>query len=167
MTKRSAIAWILVPVVLAAAGVAGWNYQVVQRPLSNALAADSRNTGLSVFAHYKWFVNPRVLVFDLRGVSGSNSEADVMRTLLQVILAYKGQPRFLLEGSYFRQLGAEYDYQNPVYTLRTFPEHVLNLDGTHAFGSWSGGLLGVVSHQMADLNDFGKQWFLADASAGP
>lgn len=53
-----------------------------------------------------------------------NSRADVFRVLLQyaqriqskrfdtVQLAYKGKTKFLLDGDYF---------QNPVYTMRTFP----------------------------------------------
>ncbi|TNY27002.1 hypothetical protein [Fulvimonas soli] len=175
--KRRGLLWLLVPVVVIAA-IAGWNYFGVQQPLSKALAADSRNEGLSVFAHYQWYVNADVLVFDLRGVSGTNSEADVFRSMLQfaqavqsrnfnkVILAYKGTPRFMLEGAYFKQLGVEFAYQNPVYTLRTLPEHVYNLDGTPAFGTWTGGLLGVVGHQMQDLNEFGRQWFINDAAGG-
>ena len=166
--------WIVMPLAVMAA-IAGWNYVALQRPLSSALGADPRNDGVGVIAHYGWFVNPDVLVFDLRDVSGNNSEADVLRSLLQfaqamqnanfgtVILAYKGHARFMLKGSYFKQLGVEFSYQNPVYTLRTLPEHVYNLDGTPAFGTWSGGLLGVVGHQMEDLNSFGKQWFLEEA----
>jgi hypothetical protein len=158
------------------AAVAGWNYVALQLPLSSTLHADPRNEGVGVFAHYEWFVNPDVLVFDLRSIAGSNSEADVLRSLLQyaeamqsddfgtVILAYKGHPRFMLKGSYFKQLGVEFSYQNPVYTLRTLPEHVYNLDGTPAFGTWSGGLLSVVGHQMEDLNAFGRKWFLTEAA---
>lgn len=176
MRPRSAI-WLLVPVAFVAAA-ASWNYFSAQRPLSSALASDPRNGGLSEFAHYQWYVNPNVLVFDLRGVSETNSELDVLRSLLQytqavksrnfskVVLAYKGQPRFMLKGSYFKQLGVDYSHQNPVYTLRTLPEHVYNLDGTPAFGTWTGGWLGVVKHQMHDLNAFSRQWFLSDAASG-
>lgn len=175
--KRRSIIWILVPILVIAA-IASWNYFSAQHQLSSALASDSRNEGLSEFAHYQWYVNPSVLVFDLRDVSGTNSEADVLRSLLQyaqamksrnfskVVLAYKGDPRFMLEGSYFKKLGVEFSYQNPVYTLRTLPEHVYNLDGTPAFGTWTGGLLGVVGHQMQDLKSFGRQWFLTDAANG-
>jgi len=30
--------------------------------------------------------------------------------------------KFVLEGDYFQTLGKEYGTQNPVYTMRTFPE---------------------------------------------
>ena len=167
---------LLMPLATVAA-VAGWNYVALQRPLSNTLRVDPRNEGIGVFVHYEWFVNPDVLVFDLRNVSGNNSEADVLRSLLQyaqamqrhafntVILAYKGDARFMLKGAYFKQLGVEFSYQNPIYTLRTLPEHVYNLDGSPAYGEWTGGLLGVVGHQMEDLNAFGRKWFLTDAAS--
>jgi hypothetical protein len=172
--KRSGV-WLLVPLVVIAT-VAGWNYFALQRPLSTALSSDSRNEGVVAIAHYGWLVDPNVLVFDLRSISGSNSEADVLRCLLQfaeamksndfstVVLAYKGNARFILKGDYFKELGVEFSYQNPVYTLRTMPEHVYNMDGSPAFGTWTGGLLGVIGHQMEDLNAFGRKWFLTDAA---
>ena len=175
--KRHGLLWLLVPVMVIAA-IAGWNYFGVQQPLSSVLAADSRNEGLSASAHYQWYVNSDVLVFDLRGLSDTNSQADVFRSMMhfaqavqsrnfsKVILAYKSTPRFMLEGSYFKQLGVEFAYQNPVFTLRTLPEHVYNLDGTPAFGTWTGGLLGVVGRQMQDLNTFGRRWFINDAASG-
>ena len=114
------------------------------------------------------------MVVDLIAISDSNSTEDVFRVLLQiarefkdtefqsVILSYKGREKFLLEGSYFLKLGKEYGYQNPVYTARTLPENVYHLDGTQAFGTWTGGLLGVVSEQMEDYNEFHDEWWLND-----
>ena len=158
--------------------IALWNYLTVQRHLSQVIESDPRNSGIEVFAHYQWFVNPQTLVFDLRDVSGDNSPMDVSRTLLQfaeklkdnnyqsVVLSYKGTPRFALQGAYFQKLGAEYEFQNPVYTLRTLPENVYTLDGAPAFGAWTGGWLGVVGKQMEDLNEFHKRWYLADMASG-
>lgn len=175
--KHRKIVWLLVPVA-AVAAIMCWNYFTVQRPMSSKSNSDPRNDGLSITAHYQWYVNPSVLVFDLRGFSDTNSEADVLRNLFQcahamkshsfdrIILEYKGNPRFILKGTNFKQVGNEYGYQNPVYTLRTLPQHVYNLNGMPAFGTWTGGLLGVVVHQMQDLNTFGRQWFLADAANG-
>jgi hypothetical protein len=165
-------------ILVAICTIAGWNYIAAQRPASEVIGKDPRNAGISVFAHYEGFVNPNVLVFDLRSISGSNSPIDVSRVLLQyadkvqeksfsqVILSYRGTPKFMLKGEYFRTLGREYDFQNPVYTLRTLPENVYNIDGTPAFGTWTGGWLGVVGKQMENLNDFHKRWYLADFASG-
>lgn len=49
-----------------------------------------------------------------------------------------------------------------MYTLRTFPENVMNLDETKAFGSVTGGLFGVLKAQMDQFSDFTKSWYLND-----
>ncbi|MDR2874309.1 MAG: hypothetical protein LBV44_00055 [Methylobacillus sp.] len=158
--------------------IAAWNYVAVQRSASQVISEDLRNTGIKVFAHYQWFVNPRVIVFDLRQVSGNNSPLDVSRTLLQfadklkdkqfdqIILAHKGIEKFILKGDYFHKLGAEYDFQNALYTLRTLPENAYSLDGSPAFGTWTGGWLDVFSKQMEDFNEFHKRWYLTDFAGG-
>ena len=56
----------------------------------------------------------------------------------------------------------EFGTQNPVYTLRTLPENIRNLDGTHPYGTWTGGWLGVTSRQMEDLKQFSNDWFLTE-----
>lgn len=165
--KRRLAAWCSAPALVIAA-VGGWNYVSMQRPLSSTIGTDSRNDGVFALAHYQWYVNPEVLVFDLRGISGTNSEADVLRIFLQfaeamqsrnfssIVLAYRGNSRFKLKGAYFKQLGVEFAYQNPIYILRRLPQHVYKMDGAPAFATWTGGWLGVVGHQMQDLEAFGR-----------
>lgn len=154
------------------------NHFTLQRPMSEILEADPRNDGIVVSAHYGMYINPSELVFDLKEVSVSNSPADISRVLFQyaealkdkkydrVILSYRGTAKFHLEGRFFQTLGNEYGTQNPVYTMRTFPENVYTLDGSAAFGTWTGGLLGVVGKQMEDFNEFHKRWYLAEMSRG-
>ncbi len=78
-----------------------------------------------------------------------------------VELSYQWYAKFILSGNYLAQsLGKEYSFQNPVYTMRTFPEHLTNPDGTQAYSEWSGGFLGVTLHQMEDFNDFHDKWYL-------
>lgn len=148
------------------------NYLLVHRGLSSVLDSDTRNNGVAAFAYYDHFVVPGTLVFDLRGVSETNSPADVFRVLLQfaasqkdrdyeaVKIAFQGEPKFLLKGAYFKTLGVEYGTQNPVYTMRTFPENLYRPDGTAAFGTWTGGLFGVLGKQMEDFIEFHKQWYV-------
>jgi hypothetical protein len=148
------------------------NYLLVHRSLSSVLDSDTRNNGVAAFAYYDYFVFPSTLVFDLRGVSETNSPADVFRVLLQfaasqkdrdyeaVKIAFRGKPKFLLKGAYFKTLGVEYGTQNPVYTMRTFPENLYRSDGTAAFGMWTGGLFGVLGKQTEDFIEFHKQWYV-------
>jgi hypothetical protein len=163
---------VLFVIVLLVTVIASWNYFSLHKNISEIAESDSRNDGISVFVHYKWFVNPSVIIFDIRDVSSTKSTMDVSRVLLlfskslkeksydRVILAFKGDSRFMLKGDFFRKTGKEYGTQNPVYTLRTLPQNVYNLDGGNAFSKWSGGLLGVLGKQMEDLSEFHKQWYL-------
>lgn len=159
---------------IALGGVAtvwGINFISLQAPLNSVISSDYRNSGVKASASYQWMINPGVLVFSVDEAS-SASPADVSRILLQyaerlegrkfnsVLLAQKGKPIFLLKGDYFKQLGEEYGVQNVIYTLRTMPENVYELDGSPAFSSWSGGWLGVVGQQFEDLNDFHRRWLV-------
>jgi hypothetical protein len=149
----------------------GINFAKLQAPLNSVISSDVRNSGVNVTANYQWMINSSVLVFSVNEAS-SASPADVSRILLQyaerlearkfssVLLAQKGKPIFLLKGDYFKQLGEEYGLQNVIYTLRTMPENVYELDGSPAFSSWSGGWLGVVGKQFEDLNDFHRKWLV-------
>lgn len=155
--------------------VAGWNYTSAERPMAQRLAQDPRNEKLSLWAYHRYGLDPGTLVIDLRQLSGEVASIDVMRALLQsaeahkdvkfdrVVLSYRGSSKFYLEGEYYQNLGKEYGTQNPAYTLRTFPEHVRKLDGTPAYGTWTGGMLGVLGRQMEDLAEFSKAWYLDDA----
>lgn len=176
MKKITITASVVVAAVIA--GVAGWNYAMLQRPLDDVLAEDPRNTGLAARAHFAGYVQPTEVVFDLRTVGDEKAPIDVFRMFLQfaeklqdrqfdrVVLAHRGVAKFQIEGTYFRQLGREYSTQNPAYTMRTFPEHVFRPDGTQAFGQWTGGLLGVLKEQMEDFLEFHEQWYLNDMVEG-
>ncbi|MCK4099733.1 hypothetical protein ACLIL3_003210 [Acinetobacter radioresistens] len=152
--------------------VAAFNYFMLQYHMASVLSSDPRNKGVKVWVHYKYFINPTELEYDLRGISEENSTLDVTRVLLQfaeqtkdkefnkVYLSYKGKDKFYIDGQYFQKIGKEYSFQNPIYTLRTMPENIYLLNGEQAYGSWEGGWLGVSTRQIQDLNQFAQDWFL-------
>ena len=78
------------------------------------------------------------------------------------MLAYQGDTRLLMDGPYFQKMGATRQTENPIYTMRTMQEHILNPDGSPAFGTWSGGWLGVMGKQLEDHNEFHRRWWLND-----
>lgn len=159
--------------VLALAGIYALNFFQLQSRMNRVLKEDYRNSGIEVSVHYSMYVDPSTLVYDLKTVSGSNSPADVFRVLLQfaeevkdkkfgtVQLCFRGTLKFQLDGDYFQTIGKEYSFQNPVYTMRTFPEYLKNPDGSRAYSEWTGGWLGVLKQQMEDFNDFHKKWYLS------
>ncbi len=142
--------------------------------MNRVINDDPRNNGIKVSVHYSWYVNPSVLVYNLKSVSSDKSPADVFRAFLQfaeevsdknfkeVILAFRGKPKFKMDGDYFQEIGKEYSWQNPIYTVRTFPEHLTKPDGSRAYDVWTGGLLGVLGKQMDDQNDFHRKWYIDD-----
>jgi hypothetical protein len=158
--------WLLAALVL----LVGWN-AIVAVPVASALDDDSH----SVLVYRRWLISPNEIVFDVRGVSDTGSMADMDRQLFKaaealkdrsydsVILAYKGSGRFRLDGAHFKQVGKSWSYQNPIYLIRTLTENVDNMDGTPAFGAWTGGWLGVMNKQLQDHNDLHERWYMRPA----
>lgn len=119
-------------------------------------------------------VIPDSIVYDVWDLGRTASQAEVLggfmrfademkdRESREVRLASPGQTKFILSGHDFAVMGDEYFYQNPVYTIRTFPEKLSRPDGRPAFDNWSGGFIGVISAQMDDVNELGRQWYLND-----
>lgn len=150
------------------------NYISLQKPLSDVIDSDPRNEGIKFSVHYAYYLAPSTLVIDVKSIPGEKSAADVFRVLLQyaeklsarefdrIELSSRGKTKFLLDGDYFQVLGEEYETQNPVYTMRTFPENLYSPNGQKAFGEWTGGLLGVVGKQMEDFTEFHKKWYIED-----
>jgi len=161
-------------IIVAAIGIFSFNYFQLQSRMNDVLKSDPRNNGVEVSVHFGNYVNPSILVYDLKSISNTNSMADVFRVFLQfsekvqskkfdvVELSFRGKTKFKIEGNYFQIVGKEYSWQNPVYTMRNFPENLLNLDGSRAYPEWTGGWLGVLGKQMEDFNDFHKKWYLED-----
>jgi hypothetical protein len=159
--------------------IAADNYLALQSEMDAVLKGDPRNNGVHVSVRFGHYVQRSILVYDLESLEPTNSMADVFRVLLQfahsvdsreftsVGLAFRGQTRFLLAGQYFKKLGEEYGSQNPVYTMRTFSENVFKPDGSSAYPTWTGGLIGVMGKELEQFNDFHKQWYLSDVAVLP
>jgi hypothetical protein len=174
---KKIIVFLTAIVAISISAVLIGNYFFVAKPLNEVIAADPRNQGIEVRTRYGDYYKPSVLVFDLKNVSATNSSADVFRIFLRyaevmkekdfdrVLLSFRGDPKFQLTGDYFKKLGVEFEVQNPVYTMRTFTENVYKIDGSKAFGTWTGGLLGVLNKQMEDFNAFHQQWYRDDVVA--
>jgi hypothetical protein len=173
--QRPAI-YLLMLVVLAASIFAAleWRKHSMNTGVQTALAGE---TGAETVVYRRDLLGGNDIVFDVQSVSGDMSMVIMTRRLLKtaealkdldvgrVYLAYKGREKFYFDGAYFKQIGAERQWQNPVYTIRTMPENVHNLDGSSAFQSWSGGLIGVLGQQMNDVDEFHRRWWTDDALA--
>jgi hypothetical protein len=114
---------------------------------------------------------PLVGILVLIATFGEAAPVDLNRALFQAAEALKGRhfgkvtlsrgakTVFILPGEDFAELGEEFAAgQNPLYLMRTLPEKLVLPDGRQAFGSWSGGILGVLGEQLEDMNDFAGAW---------
>jgi hypothetical protein len=130
---------------------------------------DDRNAQVDMSIKRKILFSSSIIIIDVENVAGV-SAIDLFRSVLQsaqelkdndykkVEFAKKGDSKFYIDGGFFKTLGREYGEQNILYTVRTFPEHVYNMDGSKAFSDWYGGVLGVMSNQMKDFNTFISEW---------
>ena len=167
---------ILLLSIVAISCALGFNYFTLSKPLQEVIESDYRNKGIDISVHYDNYINPKIMVFDVKNIDISAiSAADVFRVFWsysnklkdkefdKVILSSKGQGKYYILGSHFKIMGREYGIQNPVYIVRTFPENVYTMGNNKAFGTWTGGLLGVTNKQMEDFNKMSRVWFIDDA----
>ena len=167
---------ILIIVTLLLISIFSYNYFTLQSKLDKVINEDSRNKGITIYSHYDNFINPKILIFNLWDIEGDKSMADIDRVLLQfsevmknenfqeLIFSFRFNKKFFITGKYFKKLGEEFSYQNPVYILRKLAENIYKLNGQKSYSTWTGGLIGVVKEQMEDHNEFHQEWYLKDWS---
>jgi hypothetical protein len=173
---RRALRLTMIAVILFVAASIGiwWHKHSINSVVETALAGE---TGAETSVYRRGLLGDDI-VFDVKSVEGQMSMVDMTRRLLKtaealkdddfsrVFLAYQGAEKFYLDGTYFKSIGEEREWQNPVYTIRTMPSNVHKLNGSPAFGSWSGGLIGVIGEEMNDNAEFHKEWWVNDAIKG-
>lgn len=164
------VAILFFTVVLFFALIVVGNYYFVGRLAKNAVDQDSRNSGFKFEVRFSYYLKFNELTINLIEVGSHNAPLDLMRSILQISrsleglefeyvnLQRNGQDRFIIPGSYFYKIGQEFGIQNPIYTVRTFPENVLNTKYTHAFRKHDGGVLAVAAAQLNDFKDFADAW---------
>lgn len=168
------IFWAIGTIVIVVIGIYTFNFVTIILPTINKINEDNRNDGISLDVHYKFYVIPNTLEFDLKKVPSDKAVADIFRVFLQTSYALKdkkfdkvelkcrGTLKFILNGDYFQQLGNEFEEQNPIYTMRTLPENLYNPNGELSYNKWEGGMFGVLGKQMEDFNDFNRKWYMDD-----
>lgn len=164
---KTKLGWIIAAVfgLLLAFNLTVW------APVASTLGKDDRNgQAMSMHVYRAWLLHPTDITVDLVRLKEA-APIDIMRGLFQasaalkdrkfstVILARAGKPVFKMSGADFQELGRSYAAgENPIYLIRTLPESILLMDGSLAFGTWTGGWLGVLGKQMEDVTDFGEGW---------
>jgi len=167
--------WFLIATAVTLLGVIIYN-ATVELPVLNARSDEH---GVTMVAYHRWLISPSTLVIDLWSIDGKVSMADVDRNLFEaaealkgqtfgnVILAFRGKGRFIIDGAQFKTTGEERKWQNPIYAIRTLPQNLRKMDGSPAFETWEGGLLGVLGQQLKDHEEFHAQWYARESLGLP
>ena len=142
----------------------------LQSDLNNILS----NTGIKAKTYYSGPLTNSI-VFDIYDISGQNSRADVLevlhkfarsqagKTYNKVILSFRGDPRFQLDGRFFNQLATSYRWRDTMYAAQHIAEHVQNCNGTAAYARPSSRMLPlVIGTQWRNSNDFHSKWYWND-----
>jgi hypothetical protein len=170
MTQRKLVQ-AFAAIVIVALLILGGNYMSVGRYAQTVTARPGNNV-VTIWSYHAWGILPGTLVVDVRAVHDGMRPVDVLRVLFdiaeqakdrqfsEVRLAYRGETKFLLDAEHFRTIGRERAFQNPVFVMNNLPAALLRPDGTAAFATWTGGLLGVVARQAQDVNAFMDEWFM-------
>ena len=150
------------------------NYVNLQSSFNDLIKKDIRNDGIHLYTHYDNFINPSIININFWNIDNDKTMADMDRIIFQlaevlvdktfekVIFSFRFDKKYFIRGDYFKKIGEEFSYQNKIYLIRSFPEKLYKMDGSKAFSTWTGGLLGVMTKQMEDHNEFHKVWYLEE-----
>jgi hypothetical protein len=148
------------------------NFLLVAHPVQQQLEADPKIRGLALTARYAVYVDPRALVLDLRAVEDAGP-MEMFRAVFQsaaafhrlgrrfkrVVLARSGKPVFVMEGTVYARIGADFAADpDPAPLIGMMLGTLLRPSGAAAFGSWEGGVLGRFTRQIEDANEAARQW---------
>ena len=109
------------------------------------------------------------ITFDLHKVKGDCRRIDPIHLLLQftsklkdynisyLLIACQGKEKYRIAKTDVDRLARNYDNDARGWSFMHLPELLSRPDGTHPFGPWEGGWLGVLTHQMDDLSALMKE----------
>jgi hypothetical protein len=130
--RNKKLVFVGTPLVAALIGYSA-NLFLLQQPMNEILKQNSAFQGMSVSAHYEYWVVPGVVVYDLRQLSVRQTPIDVhtaflefakkfrSKRLTRVDVSYRGTTKFQIDGSSFQRLGDEYAKRNLDFVLYRFP----------------------------------------------
>lgn len=159
------LAAISLSVLAVAAGIAiVWQRYRLDQPVQAALIGED---DARLVAYRRELIGGHSVVLNLEAPGPTATEISVTRMLLKaavalrnenfdrVYLAAFGDEKFYLDGSFFRTIGNDPRWQDPDYAIQNIPQHVMNPDGTTAFGA------------AQQSSAFHERWWANAASSQP
>lgn len=149
------------------------NFLILQRPMNDILRGNETFRGMSVSTHYKWWLVPAEVVYDLRAPGDGLGPLHVQAALLEfartrlggnedrVLLRWRGDTRFSIRGEDFREIGRRYADGDFEYALLTLPRMVVPIDQSSPIPA---------SDSREALEEFHRIWYgesIGETSALP
>jgi hypothetical protein len=131
--RNKKLIFVGTPLIAALIGYSA-NLFLLQEPMNDVLKQSTAFNGMSVSAHYQYWVVPGVVKYDLQGVSVRQAPIDVHTALLEfakkvrskrfsrVDISYRGVTKFSVDGASFQRAGDEYAKHNFDFVLYKFPK---------------------------------------------
>ena len=131
--RKAKLIFVGTPVLATAIGYLA-NFLILQQPMNEILQGNQAFNGMSVSAHYEYWIVPGIVVYDLKSLSPESTPLQVHTAFLEyaksmkdrsfeeVELRFRGQERFTLDGATFQRAGMEYSKQNFNFVLFDLPK---------------------------------------------
>ena len=143
--------------------------------LANSLASCPSREGVGGDIRVGYALGGNI-VFDVRSCKRDSRLIDSLHLLLQfghkikdegfthLSIASAGEEVYRLEEADLNELAYQYELGARIWAFDNWPERLRKPTGERAFGSWTGGSIGVAMRRMEDLNEALKTWLGKAAS---
>ena len=133
--RNKKLVFVGTPLIAALVGYSA-NLLLLQEPMDDVLKQNASFQGMRVSTHFKYYVIPNVVVYDLRSVDGKQTPMDVHTALLEfakrirdkrysrIDLDWRGVNKFSIDGQSFSVLGEQYAKKNFDFVLYKLPRLV-------------------------------------------
>ena len=137
--RKAKLVFVGTPVLATIIGYTA-NFLFLQQPMNEILQNNAAFQGMTVSAHYEYWIVPGVVVYDLKGLGDSSTPLQVHTAFLEyakamkdhqfdrVVLRWRGRERFALDGQTFQKAGLEYAKRNFGFVLFDLPRLFEPLD---------------------------------------
>lgn len=130
--RKAKLVFVGTPVLATIIGYLA-NFLFLQQPMNEIIQGNQAFAGMSVSAHYEYWIVPGVVVYDLKSLGSESTPLQVHTAFLEyakvmktrefekVELRFQGSEKFSLDGSTFRKAGEEYAARNFAFVLFDLP----------------------------------------------
>jgi hypothetical protein len=165
-----AVASLFLILLLGGAAVGGWflfTNWTYQKPMDD-ISANPAYLGFAFKVSPDLFLQN--LTVDVVGWPDDARKHELLRVLFQyagkmktvdikaLTLSCKGSPRFAVDGAYFKQVGENLGVEHDIKLIRTFPEHVSDMNGKRLYETINAKTREDIQRQLDNFSNLIDAW---------